>query len=151
MKLGHIELIKNPTLCFLPFILWVMGYFFQSFSCMLNMIHHCSWETGFKIKGVKLIFGCLDWLCERCWLAVGYPDQLSLIRHVQLFKSTHTMKTLKLESLSDGEQLDMTEPLSQRLEHLWRCSEVQECYTWRWNLKTWAEHKGLKEVPSWFF
>lgn len=41
------------------------------------MMHHYSWETGFKIKGEKQIFGCLYWLCERCWPTVGYPEQLS--------------------------------------------------------------------------
>lgn len=58
---------------------------FKFFWFILNMMPHYSWETGFKIKGDKQIFGCLDWLCEQCWLAVGYPDQLSSNKLIQLF------------------------------------------------------------------
>lgn len=67
------------------------------------MMHHFSWETGFKIKGDKQLFGCLDWLCEQCWLAVGYPDPVQL---KQAYTTVAIYTHYGDESLPDGEQLD---------------------------------------------
>lgn len=123
-------------LCFFSALSFVGNrLLFQSFWFILNMMHPCSWETGFKIKGDKQIFGCLDWLCEQCWLAVGYPDQLSANKLIQLF-NLHTLW-----------RCDTQEPwmmnvwirklLPWRPDHLERPSEVQEGDSRIWALKTW--------------